>query len=63
MTTAQIQDLARANETKRAGFAAEDLRVVSRIVNRKYLGLRLAVDLVLLSVACVAAALVVAVIA
>ncbi|WP_433188744.1 Pycsar system effector family protein [Actinoallomurus sp. CA-150999] len=63
MTTAQIEGLAHANEIKRTRFAAEDLRTLSEIVNRKYLGLRLAVDLVLAAVVCVAAALVEAVIA
>jgi Family of unknown function (DUF5706) len=43
------------------GIECEDLRVLSQIVNRKYLGLRLAVDLVAAAAVLVAAALIIAV--
>lgn len=51
---------AKSNGANLAGIECEDLHVLSAIVNRKYLGLRLAVDLVAAGVALVAIALVAA---
>ena len=42
-----------------AGVELEDLRILSQIVNRKYCGLRLAVDLFVIGVALIATALII----